>query len=128
MYMRQSQSSFVVEFRGSEYRGSSYLDGVPVLAGEGVDGLLLETLLALRQSLVPVMKTTISALPPSFFRHRRIGRRKVVKSMLRLEQLTHLPTAIFAKSDSQRRIIVVGRIDGGDEVASMELRGGGGLD
>ena len=32
----------------------SYLDAVPVLAGEGVDGLLLETLLALGQSLVPV--------------------------------------------------------------------------
>lgn len=47
--------------------GNSYLDGVPVLAGEGVDGLLLETLLALGQSLVPMMKTTISALSPLLF-------------------------------------------------------------
>lgn len=31
----------------------TYLDAVPVLAGEGVLGLLLEALLALRQSLVP---------------------------------------------------------------------------
>lgn len=34
----------------------SYLDRVPILAGEGVDGLLLETLLALGQSLVPNQK------------------------------------------------------------------------
>lgn len=34
--------------------GGRSLDAVPVLAGEGVDGLLLEALLALRQSLVPV--------------------------------------------------------------------------
>lgn len=33
-----------------------YLDGVPILAGEGVDGLLLETLLALGQSLVPMIR------------------------------------------------------------------------
>lgn len=32
---------------------SPYLDAIPVLAGEGVLGLLLETLLALGQSLVP---------------------------------------------------------------------------
>lgn len=31
----------------------SCLDGIPVLAGERVDGLLLDALLALRQSLVP---------------------------------------------------------------------------
>jgi hypothetical protein len=30
----------------------SHLDAVPVLAGEGVDGLLLETLLSLGKSLV----------------------------------------------------------------------------
>lgn len=89
---------------------SSYLDGVPVLAGEGVDGLLLETLLALGQSLVPIMKITISALSPFAFRDRRIGRRKFVDSVLEPGQLTHLPTAIFAKSYSQRRIIVVGRV------------------
>ena len=33
---------------------STNLDVVPVLAGEGVDGLLLEALLALRESLVPL--------------------------------------------------------------------------
>lgn len=32
---------------------AAYLDAEPVLAGEGVLGLLLETLLALGQSLVP---------------------------------------------------------------------------
>lgn len=32
----------------------AYLNVEPVLAGEGVLGLLLEALLALRQSLVPV--------------------------------------------------------------------------
>lgn len=40
----------------------SYLDGVPVLAGERVDGLLLETLLALGQSLVPKLIKDPSAL------------------------------------------------------------------
>lgn len=40
----------------------SYLDGVPVLAGERVDGLLLETLLALGQSLVPKLIKHPSAL------------------------------------------------------------------
>lgn len=108
--------------------GNSYLDGVPVLAGEGVDGLLLETLLALGQSLVPMMKTTISALSPFAFRDRRIGGRKFVDSVLKPGRLTHLPTAIFAKSYSQRRIIVVGRVDGREGIASIGLRGGGGLD
>lgn len=40
---------------------ASYLDGVPVLTREGIDRLLLETLLALRQSLVPVIQTDPSA-------------------------------------------------------------------
>ena len=31
----------------------AHLNSVPVLAGKGILGLLLETLLALRQSLVP---------------------------------------------------------------------------
>jgi hypothetical protein len=35
--------------------GGRGLDAVPVLAGEGVNGLLLEALLALGQSLVPVV-------------------------------------------------------------------------
>ena len=35
----------------------AHLDAVPVLTGEGVDGLLLETLLALGQSLVPAAIT-----------------------------------------------------------------------
>ena len=30
-----------------------YLDLIPILTGEGVHGLLLETLLALRKALVP---------------------------------------------------------------------------
>lgn len=35
------------------------LDRVPVLAGEGVHGLLLEALLALGESLVPVARVSI---------------------------------------------------------------------
>ena len=34
-----------------------YLDGIPVLAGKGVLGSLLEALLALRQSLVPINRS-----------------------------------------------------------------------
>lgn len=41
-------------------RASTYLDLVPVLAGEGVHGLLLETLLALGQSLVPARESLVS--------------------------------------------------------------------
>jgi hypothetical protein len=42
----------------------TYLQGVPVLAGEGVLGLLLKTLLALGQSLVPVLMPAISITFP----------------------------------------------------------------
>lgn len=35
---------------------ASHLDRIPILAGEGVDGLLLEALLALRESLVPGLR------------------------------------------------------------------------
>jgi hypothetical protein len=38
---------------GLEPEGAPYLDRVPILPGEGVYRLLLETLLALGQSLVP---------------------------------------------------------------------------
>lgn len=53
----------------------SYLNGVPVLAGERVDGLLLETLLALGQSLVPKLIKDPSALwfPHPCFQHRIAG-------------------------------------------------------
>lgn len=62
------QSEMFVRTSSTVWRsGDSYLDGIPVLAGEGVDGLLLETLLALGQSLVPMMKTPISALSPLLF-------------------------------------------------------------
>lgn len=94
----------------------SYLDGIPVLSGERVDGLLLEALLALGQSLVPVIKAHQSAsLSPISFRTRHhvvfllLGARA---SVLKSGQLTHLPTAIFAKSKSQRWSGVVGRVDG----------------
>lgn len=40
----------------------TYLDGVPVLAGEGVLCLLLEALLALRQSLVPVQNCLLARI------------------------------------------------------------------
>lgn len=81
----------------------SYLDAVPVLAGEGVDGLLLETLLALGQSLVPVKITPISGLfvfAPTAF---GLGSRA---SLLGPEESTYLPTAIFARFGSQRRAMV----------------------
>lgn len=38
---------------------TTHLDRVPVLAGERVHGLLLEALLALRESLVPAMSVSI---------------------------------------------------------------------
>lgn len=38
-----------------EIASATYLDRVPVLARERVDGLLLEALLALRESLVPIV-------------------------------------------------------------------------
>lgn len=97
--------------------GSSYLDGVPVLAGEGVDGLLLETLLALGQSLVPMMKTTISALSPlSFFflfflagafRDRRIGRGRIRRFGAEVGTIdslanSHLCEVVFSKTDNCR--------------------------
>ena len=43
------------------YEVGTYLDRVPVLAGEGVLGPLLEALLALRQSLVPIEQGNMSA-------------------------------------------------------------------
>jgi hypothetical protein len=43
---------------------STHLDAVPVLAGEGVLGLLLETLLALGQSLVPAARVSAIESPP----------------------------------------------------------------
>lgn len=45
-----------------EYCGvqCTYLDRVPILAGEGVHGLLLEALLALRESLVPIVKQSVA--------------------------------------------------------------------
>lgn len=82
---------------------ASYLDAVPVLAGEGVDGLLLETLLALGQSLVPVKSTPISGLfvfAPTVV---ALGSRA---SLLGSEESTYLPTAIFARFGSQRRAMV----------------------
>lgn len=42
----------------------THLDAVPVLAGEGVLGLLLEALLALGQSLVPVARVSAIRSPP----------------------------------------------------------------
>lgn len=109
----QSQVLFaVVEFRFVwGLLLNSYLDGVPVLAGEGVDGLLLETLLALGQSLVPIKKDPSALLslyiascscPRNF--ERKNGPRWVVSGAPVLESgwLTHLPTAIFARSWSQR--------------------------
>jgi hypothetical protein len=57
---------------------TTHLDREPVLAGEGVHGLLLEALLALRESLVPV--TRVSMI--SFVRRRRRD--------------AHFPTAMFA--------------------------------
>lgn len=64
----------------------AYLDGVPVLAGEGVDGLLLETLLALGQSLVPI-ESRVS----------RIARRMCEILCLNV-WCAHFPTAMFAGS------------------------------
>lgn len=80
-----------------------YLDAVPVLAGEGVDGLLLEALLALGQSLVPVKSIPISGLfvfAPTAF---GLGSRA---SSLGPGESTYLPTAIFARFGSQRRAMV----------------------
>ena len=41
------------------------LDLIPVLAGEGILGLLLKTLLALRQSLVPVKASRLAQMATS---------------------------------------------------------------
>lgn len=88
----------------------SYLDSIPILPGERVDGLLLEALLALGQSLVPVIKVHPSAsLSPFTFRNRNVVPWGTRASVLKPGQLTHLPTAIFAKSRSQRWSGVVGR-------------------
>ncbi len=50
--MRSSAPVATMFFRGD----ASHLNGVPILAREGVDGLLLEALLALRESLVPDLR------------------------------------------------------------------------
>lgn len=84
----------------------AYLDGVPVLAGEGVDGSLLETLLALRQSLVPIDPKILvscchvswSCLSPSspggWTGGGGMQNRAGIENG---EDGTHLPTAIFAR-------------------------------
>jgi hypothetical protein len=74
-----------------------YLDLVPVLAGEGILSLLLETLLALREALVPIPLSDIDLrmylLPlhrvpsPGFPSSPHISRRVKV---------THFPTAMIA--------------------------------
>lgn len=99
---------------------NSYLDGVPILAGEGVDGLLLETLLSLGQSLVPMIKADPSAqLLPFPHVHPRLvcsvdglavrlgaGPFGLHRPHWRKNRgnCTHFPTAIFASSNSQRRV------------------------
>jgi hypothetical protein len=44
---------------------ATHLDAVPILAGEGVLGLLLEALLALGQSLVPALRVSAIGNPPA---------------------------------------------------------------
>lgn len=95
--------SRTVRFLWRLERFASYLDAVPVLAGEGVDGLLLETLLALGQSLVPVKSIPISGL--FVFAPLTFGLGSCASS-LGSEESTYLPTAIFARFGSQRRAMV----------------------
>lgn len=42
-------------------QNSTYLDLVPIFTGEGIQGLLLQTLLALRETLIPVVLSDSSS-------------------------------------------------------------------
>ena len=75
---------------------ATHLDAVPVLAGEGVLGLLLEALLALGQSLVPAPRVSAIGNPPDA-RGRLDIVRPVPDSILR-GGATYLPTAILTSS------------------------------
>ena len=75
---------------------ATHLDAVPVLAGEGVLGLLLEALLALGQSLVPAPRVSAIGNPPDT-RGRLDIVRPVPNSIIR-GGATYLPTAILTSS------------------------------
>ena len=69
-----------------EHRDASYLEGVPVLAGEGVLGLLLKALLTLGKSLVPAGGIELA-----------VG--FVVEIVYhRITRATYLPTAILTNA------------------------------
>ncbi len=52
---------FVSHYINHNLSRSLYLNLVPILAGEGIHGLLLEALLALRESLVPIVLSDSSS-------------------------------------------------------------------
>ncbi len=69
-----------------EHHNAAYLEGVPVLAGEGVLGLLLEALLTLGKSLVPAGGIELAI-------------ESVVKIVYhRIPRATYLPTAILTNA------------------------------
>lgn len=76
----------------------AYLDLVPILTGEGIQSLLLETLLTLRKALVPIIlsDTVSSNCCPSSHRESCVYRPFEIKRVSRRD--THFPTAMIAIS------------------------------